>query len=217
MKPMHPARGFSLLELLVALAIFAVMAVMAYGGLQTVLSSAAQVSTTAEQTNQIQMAFSRLAQDLTQLLQRPMRDAFGDEQPAVEGSAQRVRFTRSGWQNPLQRKRSDLQRVAWLLEEDTLYRRYWQVLDGAAENEWQQMPILSQVKNLEFRYLDTQQVWHQEWPPAVPGDLTAPVSLKAVEIRLRLPGWGDLRRLWSVPERFNPLPVNTDTAAAASK
>ncbi len=194
----HKNSGFTLLELLVALSVFALLAIMAYTGLQNVLDTAAHVQASAQKTTRLQLVFSRLEQDLTQIVQRPLRDAFGDEQSAVQGHVQGIVLTRTGWQNPLQRRRSHLQRVAWLLQDNGLYRRYWTVLDGAQEGDGLEAKMLEKLENIEFRFLDDQAHWHNEWPPYTPSGTTAEVRLKAVELKLTLESWGELRRLWAV-------------------
>ncbi len=201
----HSSQGFTLLEVLVALSVFSILAIMAYSGLKNVLDTAQHIEVTAQQTARLQWAFSRLEQDISQLIQRPVRDAFGDELAAVQGRAQEIVFTRNGWQNPLQRSRSHLQRVAWLLEEDTLYRRYWLTLDGAQDADWRQTPILEAVESLTVRYLDAEQQWHTEWPPYVARGVPNDATLKAVEVTIEWLEWGQLRRLWAVAEKF-PTP-----------
>jgi len=202
LPPKRQNKGFTLLELLVALSVFAVLAIMAYMGLQNVLDTATHVETSAKQTSRLQLVFSRLEHDLTQMIQRPVRDAFGDEQATVQGQAQGIVFTRIGWQNPLQRRRSHLQRVAWLVQDDSLYRRYWSVLDGAQESDWLEVEMLEQVEAMEFRFLDNQSNWHNEWPPYAPGGASSDMKLKAVELKLTLVDWGELRRLWAVVETY---------------
>lgn len=235
-KPQHSdVAGFTLLELLVALSVFALLAIMAYTGLQNVLDTAAHVEASAQQTARLQLVFNRLEQDFSQMIQRPVRDALGDEQAAVQGQAQAIVFTRTGWQNPLQRRRSDLQRVAWLLQENVLYRRYWSVLDGAQESDWLEAEMLEHVEAVEFRYLDAQSDWHNEWPPPLQnttnafatnliGDFKPKAQLKAVELTLTLQDWGELRRLWAVTdeiqtlkaERWNELQRSEEAEATAT-
>ncbi|UCE89614.1 MAG: type II secretion system minor pseudopilin GspJ, partial [Pseudomonadota bacterium] len=92
--------GFTLLELLVALAVFAVMSAMAYGGLSSVLNMREQTDAAAQRLASVQRAFLRIERDLEQSVTRGVRDAFGSMQLALEaaedGDNGRLEFTRIG-------------------------------------------------------------------------------------------------------------------------
>ena len=106
-------RGFTLLELMVAIAIFVIFSAMAYGGLMTVLNARADIEDSLEDTRQLQMALFRLEQDIEQIRARPIRDDFGDPRPAVLlDELQRLEVTRGGRRNPMKLQISHLERVA---------------------------------------------------------------------------------------------------------
>ena len=93
-------RGFTLLELLVALAIFAVLSALAYGGLKSMLDAKNQVAAEAEKLARLQTALAMIERDLEQATARPIRDQFGERQPAMtatSGHDQVVEWTRNGW------------------------------------------------------------------------------------------------------------------------
>jgi len=194
-------RGFTLLELVVAIAIFAVMAAMAYGGLSSVLDVADRARIQDDRLARVQLAISRLERDVEQTVTRSVRDEFGDRQVAFRGAAdgQGVEFTRSGHVNPLKLPRSALQRVAWRVEGDELQRSAWSVLDtptGASPPKAE--TVLTGVEAWEVRFL-TQDQWvtswpRQEGPEALDGELP-----KAVDVTLEIEGWGRVRRLLVVP------------------
>ena len=72
-------QGFTLLELLVALAVFAVLSTMAYGGLRSVLQTQRQTEEAAIKLHKIQQAIFYLEKDLLQVVARPIRDEFGTD------------------------------------------------------------------------------------------------------------------------------------------
>jgi general secretion pathway protein J len=196
--------GFSLLEMLVALGIFAVIAVVAHSGLRMVLNVRAQTEQQAQRLAQLQNAFLYLARDIEQGVNRPIRDEYGDNQPSLKGSETQLEFTRAGWRNPSQQSRSTLQRVAYRVENQTLWRMHWRVLDRAPDSIPTQITLLREVNEIHIRFLDGALQWHETWPPL---DFPNAVSvnpgqaiphLRAVEVSLNVAQWGNLIRLFQV-------------------
>jgi general secretion pathway protein J len=211
MKP--AARGFTLVELLAAIAIFAVMALMAYGGLSAVLNARAAVETSLARTAEIQKAVYRLQSDLEQARPRPIRDEYGDRQPAFvtrdEGrEGRRVEFTRGGWRNPRLQRRSALERVSYGLKDGRLVRYSWLTLDRAREDALIEVPLLDGVESLEWRFLDAQRSWRDSWPPqAATGNTTPELLPLAVELNLETRDWGQIRYLFRlIPRQTAPPP-----------
>lgn len=197
------AAGFTLLEMLVALAIFAVLAALAYSGLQTVLDSRTEVAASMKRIEAVSRAFDRIGRDLSQAIDRPIRDGYGEKQPALFGDVdlrgRGLQFTRAGWANPLGEPRSDLQRVAYQLRGGRLYRLYWNVLDRAQDSTPQRMRLLNHVDSVHIRYLGQGNDWEPEWPPPVHPTGTVPVLPRVVEVELVLPDLGHLTRLYRLP------------------
>lgn len=190
--------GFTLLELLIALSIFALIAMMAYGGLLSVLQVDAHIATTTQQLTRLQLTFQRFQQDITQLIYRPIRNEYGDSVPAIQATMQQIEFTRAGWRNPLQQARSQLQRVNYVVEKQTLWRTYWQVLDRTRDTQPQRTALLPDVTAFKLRFLDDQTLWHDEWNSAVQSQLSGKsLQLKAIEITLSITNWGEI--IWLFP------------------
>lgn len=197
------AHGFTLIEVLVAIAIFAIMSAFAYGALSQTIASAEILSDRMDRLLAVQRTVQQLDQDFMQLSPRPVRKDLGDthsaalESDLLTGIA--LELTRAGWNNPAAMPRGTLQRVAYVLEEDKLLRYYWHVLDRTYSNEPIIVTMLDNVEALELRYLSDSGDWTNRWPPAVIGaspDLRS--RPRAVEVVLRLVGEGEITRLIEV-------------------
>ena len=202
MKPgLRYQSGFTLLELLVALAIFALLSVMAYAGLSSVLNTNRILDSNMQRLTEIQQSVTLLSRDIRQTLNRAIRDTYGDPKLPLIGASPldtlgtpKIELTRHGYANPLGVKRSFLQRVAYQVEEETLYRQSWRVLDQAQDSEADKLAVCNEVKSLEVRYLDQEDAWHEQWPPNDP-DYQGITLPKAVEVSLELTDWGKVVRL----------------------
>lgn len=208
---MKKRAGFTLLELLVAMAIFAVVAALAYGGLIAVMQQYDSTHTAQERLQEIRRAVVLLERDLFQVRDRSVREAYqGDYLPPLSGGVDQLlplQFTRGGWRNPAGVPRSNLQRVAWQRDGETLHRIYWQMLDQAQDSEPVRLEVLDGVETFAVRFLDDAGQWHEQWPPLDfsttvmnPEERrTFPLPL-AVEFVLELEDAGRIRRLVEMPD-----------------
>ena len=174
---------------------FALLSAMAYGGLRSVLDADHATAVQAEELGRLQQAMKLITRDIGQIVERSIRDGFGDPQPALDGTQeQRLELTRAGWSNPTKRRRSNLQRVAYRQEGTTLMREIWLVLDRAQDSEPYRTELLEGVRSVRFRYLDREREWRASWPPQLEQLESPPLPL-AVELTLELEKWGTITRL----------------------
>ena len=203
----HPrcnvSSGFTLLEVLIAVAIFVIVGALAMGGYNELLKQSDHVGGNAARTRAVQSTMQRLAQDFASLEPRPIREPLGDGlQPALRSDDRTqdlVHLTRSGWSNPAGVPRPTLQRVAYRLDEKKLRRDYWVMLDRPLSVEPVSTVLLEDVREVSFRFMDQNRNWHTQWPPL---GYSAPDIARlrpiAVEITLDLEDWGKLVRLVEV-------------------
>jgi general secretion pathway protein J len=198
------ARGFTLVEMLVSIAIFALISSMAYGGYNALLRQSGIAEERMERVRDVQSAMQRLVQDVAELEPRPVREPLGDAVEAALQADRRTEYlvllTRAGWSNPAGLERPTLQRVGYRLVDGTLFRDHWRVLDRTLANEPVTQELLDQVRTFELRYLDANRVWQEQWPPLG----TAPALARrmrpvAIEIVVELEDWGRLTRLVEIP------------------
>jgi len=192
--------AFTLIEVLVSLAIFGILSALAYGALSQTILSAEMLNERMDRLQAIQRTMRHLSQDFIQLAPRPVRLELGDSMgPALQSDLRSefsVELTHGGWSNPVSLPRGTLQRAAYRLEEDELVRYYWRVLDRTLSNEPVAVTILDGVESLVFRYLVEDGDPIEQWPPpAAPGPLGLRQRPRAVEIILTLADEGEIRRV----------------------
>lgn len=161
---MSRSRGFTLIEVLVAVAAFGIMAATAWAALDTLVDAERVHAQRAERWRALQMAVSRLDMDLRQLTSRPVRGADGRLHPALEGDGRGFTATRAGWANIADVDRSGLQRFGWRVRDNTLQRLGWPVTDPVNATPVRTTPMLPQVETLEVAYLDGDGTWRETWP-----------------------------------------------------
>ena len=207
---MRRTRGFTLLEVLVALSIFAAIGVIAYSGLNNVMRQQDQTRKYSDRMNDLQLAYRVFQRDLEQFVGRDIRNEFGDVVPALVagGNYTGVEFTRIGHPNPANFLRSSMQRVAYLIDDDRLLRRSWRVLDRSQDSLPDEQVLVEDIGGFNMRYLDQKNDWQERWPPAQ--GAAGPESEQAqwpvaVEVQLSLEDLGVLKWLFRLPEPYQAL------------
>jgi general secretion pathway protein J len=190
--------------LLVAIAIFALMAVGAYRLLAGTISVRERGEQHESELRHLQKAEVMLQRDLLQVAMRPIRDEFGDVQPAFYLPKENVmEFTRRGWRNPTAELRSDLQRVRYRLENGKIWRDRWNVLDRVRMTQPASIVLLDQVESFQIRvfYKNKEEI---AWPTLAQiqhDKATLPLP-DAVEFRIQQKNRGEIKRLVSLPENL---------------
>lgn len=182
--------GFTLLELLVALFIAAIMFAMGYGAINQALRSRGSIRQHEKSLVDLETAMAVMEQDFVQLAPRPVRDPLGDTylpclvggassdtsataadtsdtsdtSDAAETSAPLVSLTRNGWSNPTGVSRPELERVAYVFENGTLVREHWNVLDATLSSTPVKRNLLKHLRRVTFRYMSPQHAWIANWP-----------------------------------------------------
>lgn len=208
--------GFTLIEVMVAMAITAVVAVMSYYG----IDSAIRLSTAAEQESdhlrELNRAFDVIARDFRQVIPRPVRDPAGYGMSSAfileENGDPLIRFSRSGWSNPEPQRfqRSQLQRVHYRYEDEKLIRVSWQMMDRYPDSKEQKIVLLEGVTELHIEAMQapdisqlsqaqlgdnvfinlpasaTQEQWKQAWPPSANDGLQTVSSVLPSAIELTI-------------------------------
>jgi general secretion pathway protein J len=195
------AGGFSLVEMLVAIAVFGLIAAAGVGVLAHAVDNRDAVAARMNRIAEFQRARAILRADLGQAALRrvrtadgtPARNAFAGANPGMRGNGPLLGFVRRGWDNPDSAPRPSLQYVEYRFVDDRLERSVRLALDGAAPGEPQL--LLSGVRSARMAYRYRGQ-WNEGWPGGA-GALPEAVALileidglGQVEQRFLLPGAG---------------------------
>ena len=183
-------QGFTLLEILIALAIFAVMSMMAYAGLAAILDARASTVPRAQQLAQLQTTLYLLNEDLSQVINRPIRDQLGSSEPAFSiGRGNEILvFTRTVPSWLANSSETNLLRVSYSLEKEALYRRVWTIPDRTQQTEYRRRKLLV-----------TQGVTIKGFNPKTKswGDIVGEIPL-ALDISFKLDGLGSVHRTFLI-------------------
>lgn len=196
-------RAFTLIEVLVALAVFGVMSLLAYMSLGQTLSNADLLTMRMNRLQSVQKTMSYLSNELLQTVPRSIRADLGDVPiEALQSSFASefaLQLTHGGWPNSANLPRSTLQRTAYRIEEGELLRFHWNVLDRTVNNVPVRTVMLDEVSSLTFRFLQSNGDWSDQWPPLASQTGATTSNLpRAVEILLTLEDEGELSRVVEV-------------------
>ncbi len=175
--------GFTLLEILIALFIFAIVGVIASSGLRSVLKDQEVSTRKSTQLAQLQLAIIVIERDLMQIVNRSVRVENGELLPALianENDQPSLQFTHAGYINPqATRHQSTLQRVRYRLSEGKLLRETWPMLDRTSTQEPDAQVLLTGVQSMTFEFLDTNHQYQTIIPvPTQPGQQVLPLAIR---------------------------------------
>jgi len=193
------APGFSLLEVLIAMTIFALISLAGITILDTVLKSEDNSKERMARLNEIQRTFLIMERDFIQLARRsvrvegdkPLKGFIHGDNQSFSSSSDAIAFVRSGWKNPgLIMPRSDMQSVVYRINDEVLERWHFNFVDAVAGQEAKKRPLLKQVKKLSFEFFIDNK-WQQS--------ITSENIPQAIAVELELADYGIIRREFLLP------------------
>ncbi|MCC4797440.1 type II secretion system protein GspJ [Enterovibrio norvegicus] len=194
------AHGFTLIEVLLALMIFATLSVAANQIFRNVINANQQTEEVGDALKTLQRSLVIMDSDFRQMLARQYRNG-GDEAQdkllelgdnLLDSEAAGIRFVRGGWINPQQLfPRGEVVKVGYRLHDETLERIRWMYADDSSATEPAVMPLMEGLTNLTFEVLG-EESWQKNWD-------SANVMPKAVRVTLETERYGELTRVYLLP------------------
>jgi general secretion pathway protein J len=213
------SRGFTLLEVLVAITVFAVIAAGVYRVLSAMVETQDRVVKHADAVRELQRAMWIMSSDIEQVVMRDVRADYNDRSAAMvsDDDGFLLQFTRQGLRNPLLFNRSDLMRVAYSLDEEPdaendshktrrsdkesrhLIRHVWGAVDRIDSTPVDKQILLHDVEEVELTFLNDEKEWEKRWPKKKPDDRAHVRELPvAVKIRLKTRQFGEITRIFQL-------------------
>jgi general secretion pathway protein J len=196
-------RGFTLIEVLVAMSVFAIMALAATGIASAALDRRADLDMVDNRLKQVQVSHALIKADLDQIVLRSTRDAFGTTTSSALGGENQeqgrplLSFVRGGWVNPNGlEQRPSLQYVAYVLEEGALLRKSRAYLDPTPDTPMTVTAMVDGVTAARVVFLAGEQWLDRK---QVPFNSAAPLP-QALALDLSVSGLGDLRFAFTVQQ-----------------
>jgi general secretion pathway protein J len=205
--------GFTLIEVVVAIFIAAIMFAIGYRALSQAMIDRDALNATQTRVNEIQRGMRIVAQDFAQIAARPARDTQGNgELQAAVGANSRdntlLTFSRNGWSNPAGLQRPAEERIRYRFVDGSLLREHWLSVDPALNAEPRERVVMTRVKSVEVRFLDpVTRNWRTDWPPLAPTGPVGPLQIDdtlmprpmAIEFTIVFDDWGRVQRLFEIP------------------
>jgi general secretion pathway protein J len=189
--------GFSLVELLVAMAVLAVLASVSFRGLNSILEAEAHVQSETRRWNDVAVVIAHMARDLSLAVPRAVRDDIGGVRAAMtieramnEAQSQLV-VTRLG-DGDSASPQSDLRRIGYRLRAGTLEYLVWPSTDAAPNTAPTVNPLLEDVGDVQWRALSQEGSWTSVWPAGQKANALP----RAVEAQIVLAGGRRITRIF---------------------
>lgn len=155
---MRREAGFTLLEMVVAIGIFAIIATISYSSLNQFINARDAIESRQDTLSALQMTMTLMGRDVRFMINRPVRDGYGDEESMLlsgdnlalaENEFFRLTTSHPEPGAPLTAR---MQRVGWRLVDGELQRVRWDVVDRDQDSKEYARTVLRGVAAAEVRY-----------------------------------------------------------------
>jgi general secretion pathway protein J len=189
-------QGFTLIEILVALFIFTILAFILMNGLHNIISFQSGTERKAARLRDLQMALLLLSRDMQQAVNRPITLGNNREEAAFRGSNKEVTFTQIGAaDNHGDVPQTILSRTRYYVFEHALWRERWETLDQTTKTKVAKRELLSDIESADMQYVDQAGKLHGGWP--LDGQLNQALP-RAIVLTLNLARWGTIKQTYVI-------------------
>uniref|UniRef100_UPI004047C466 type II secretion system minor pseudopilin GspJ n=1 Tax=Shewanella baltica TaxID=62322 RepID=UPI004047C466 len=192
-------RGFTLLEMLIAIAIFAMIGLASNAVLSTVLTNDEVTRTFSTRLKALQQGFGAIERDLAQMVARTPRlleggrgsTVFQTGNDILDSESEALVFYRLGWLNPDGLlPRGSLQSVAYVVHEGRLERWYFPYPEPEFGAEPIKTVVIDKVLSVEYSFF-----MDDKWERKV----EATKLPKAIAMEIEIEGLGKIQRKFLLP------------------
>lgn len=204
----NTSNGFTLIEILVAVSIFAIISTASFRLISSQTSANERTNQFTERLYDYQRMVRKIDSDLRQVVKRSSKDKKGRELAALSGDTNTLTFTKNGWSNFSASPRSELQRVQYSLIKDggsyVFNRVYHRYLDGADEKDSISQPLITGVSELNFIYYDSDDEPQKYWPVRNSDKKSLALLPKRIIVEITTHNEGKLTRAFTLPQYIKP-------------
>lgn len=199
---MNKHQGYTLLEVMIALVVFAILSSITASAMYHAFDTRARVNVQANQLNVIQLTLTLITRDTAQIIERAVRGSEMRVFPSFVGQQNYVEFTRGGLVNPNAiEARSTLQRIAYMCMGKKLIRRSWATLDTPSRSQHQDRILFDNLDECRFAYLgNNRQILHEWREYALQQNQKKETLPLAIQFTFTVHGWGNMSLLFAIPE-----------------
>ena len=187
-------KGYTLIEVVIALAIFAILSTLSVGLLSRAFETKNKLASQISPLSDIQLMATRISQDAAQMVAREVRDQDMKKTPAFVANIKYIEFTRGGFVSISPKDhQSTLRRVALSCENHKLVRKTWPKLDGFERDKPQTQTLLTHLERCSFAFTSSRRRWSDEWRG---DDNSLPSSFK---LYISIKDMGEVGLVFAIP------------------
>lgn len=164
---MKKSAAFTLIELLIALAIFAILALTTTYALTAALNTKKRLTESSIYLQQLKLTYLILRQDSMNAIPRPVIIRDMRQAPAFIGNASKIEFTRDGVQSPLEENLTSQRRIIYDCTGGKLIRHAFLRVDSENNTLSQKNILLTDLTHCSFDFLNEKSTWLVPWESQV--------------------------------------------------
>ncbi len=198
MKVLAYQKGFTLIEMLMALAVLSIVLAIGYGSLSQLLAQQIKLNNNHQQIRDLQVMMQLMEYDFAFASRRRIRNEYASRLTAFSGEPEKLNLTSNGRRMSKGIRQSRLQHIEYEFKNNTLRRLVWQALDGFRKEDQTVSISLVHIEGLKWQFLSPTGVWENTWPAIGQGGSSS--LPRAVQLNMELSKVGPMQQIFLLPE-----------------